>query len=51
MKQLPYASAVGILMYEQVCNRHDIAYAIRVLERFQSNRGMDRWRAVKKVIR
>ena len=41
MKNIPYASAVGSLMYAQVCTRPDIAYAVGVLGRYQSNPGMD----------
>ena len=41
MKNTPYASAVGSLMYAQVCTRPDIAYAIVVLGLYQSNLGMD----------
>uniref|UniRef100_A0A2N9IWZ4 Integrase catalytic domain-containing protein n=1 Tax=Fagus sylvatica TaxID=28930 RepID=A0A2N9IWZ4_FAGSY len=33
MKKIPYASAVGSLMYAQVCTRPDIAFAISVLGR------------------
>uniref|UniRef100_A0A2N9IDU9 Integrase catalytic domain-containing protein n=1 Tax=Fagus sylvatica TaxID=28930 RepID=A0A2N9IDU9_FAGSY len=51
MKKIPYASAVGSLMYAQVCTRPDIAFAISVLGRFQSDPGMDHWRAAKKVLR
>ena len=51
MKNIPYASAVGSLMYAQVCTRPNIAYAVGVLGRYQSNPGMDHWRAVKKVMR
>ncbi|RVW47187.1 Retrovirus-related Pol polyprotein from transposon TNT 1-94 [Vitis vinifera] len=28
MKNIPYASAVGSLMYAQVCTRPDIAFAV-----------------------
>ena len=38
-------------MYAQVCTRLDIAFAISVLGRFQSDPGMDHWRAAKKVLR
>ena len=31
MKNIPYASAIGSLMYAQVCTRPDIAYAVGVL--------------------
>ena len=51
MKNIPYASTVGSLIYAQVCTRPDIAYAIGVLERYQSNPGMDHWRAAKKFMR
>ena len=51
MKNIPYASAIGSLMHAQVCIRPDIAYAVGVLERYQSNPGMDHWRAAKNVMR
>lgn len=51
MKKYPYASAVGSLMYAQVCTRPDIAYAVSVLSRFQSNPGKEHWQAAKKVMR
>ena len=49
MKNIPYASAVGSLMYAQVCTRPDIAFAVGTLG--QSNPGIDHWKAAKKVIR
>ena len=51
MKNIPYASAVGSIMYAQVCTRPDIAYAVGVLGRYQSNPGIDHWKAAKKVLR
>ena len=51
MKNIPYASVVGSLLYAQVCTRPDIAYAVGVLGRYQSNPGVDHWRAAKKVMR
>lgn len=51
MKNTPYASAVGSLMYAQVCTRPDIAFAVSVLSRFQSNPGPEHWKAAKKVMR
>ncbi|XP_043703078.1 secreted RxLR effector protein 161-like [Telopea speciosissima] len=50
MKDKPYASAVGSLMYAQVCTRPDIAFAVGVLGRFQSNVGLAHWTAAKKVM-
>ncbi|KAH9291902.1 hypothetical protein KI387_042909 [Taxus chinensis] len=37
MSQVPYASAVGSLMYAMVCTRLDIAHAVGVVRRFMSN--------------
>ncbi|RVW28388.1 Retrovirus-related Pol polyprotein from transposon TNT 1-94 [Vitis vinifera] len=51
MKNIPYASTVGSLMYAQVCTRPDIAFAVGMLGRYQSNPGKDHWKAGKKVIR
>ena len=51
MKNIPYASVVGSLMYAQVCTRPDIAFIVGMLGRYQSNPGMDHWRAAKKVMR
>ncbi len=51
LKNIPYASAIGSLMYAQVCTRPDIAYAVSVLSRFQSNPGHEHWKAAKKVMR
>ncbi|XP_050908209.1 secreted RxLR effector protein 161-like [Lathyrus oleraceus] len=51
MKNILYASVVESLMYAQVCTRPDIAFAVGILGRYQSNPGMDHWKAVKKVLR
>ena len=37
MKNIPYALAIGTLMYAQVCTRPEIAFVVGVLERYQSN--------------
>lgn len=34
MSKIPYASAVGILMYAMVCTRIDIAHSMGVVSRF-----------------
>eukprot|EP00253_Pinus_taeda_P006104 PITA_06104 len=51
MSRVPYASAVGSLMYVMVCTRSDIAHAMGVLSRFMSKPGKEHWRAVKRVFR
>nr|KYP41104.1 Retrovirus-related Pol polyprotein from transposon TNT 1-94 [Cajanus cajan] len=40
MQKIPYASAVGSLMYAQVCTRPDIAFIVGVLGRYLSIPGM-----------
>ena len=41
MKNISYASVVGSLMYAQVCTRPNIAFVVRMLERYQSNPGIN----------
>ena len=51
MKTIPYASAIGSLMYAQVCTRPNIAFIVNALGRYLSNPGHDHWVATKKVMR
>ena len=51
MQKIPYASAVGSLIYAQVCMHPDIAFTVGVLGRYLSNPEMDHWKAVKRVMR
>ena len=37
MSKVPYASAVGSLMYAMVCTRPDIAYSVGVVSKFLAN--------------
>lgn len=51
MKNVPYASLIGSLMYAQVYTRPDISFAVNMLSRYQSNPGLEHWVAGKKVLR
>ena len=51
MEAIPYASVVGSLIYVQTCTRPDISFAVGMLGRYQSNHGLDYWKAAKKVLR
>jgi hypothetical protein len=51
MENVPYASAVGSLMYAQVCTRPDLAFATGVFSRYQKNLGWAHWIGVKKSLR
>lgn len=49
--RVPYASAIGSLMYAMMCTRPDICYVVSLVSRFQSNPGQTHWRAVKRILR
>ena len=50
MRRVPYASAVGSLMYAMMCTRLDICYEIGIVSRYQSNTGLAHWIAVKHIL-
>ena len=41
MSSIPYASAVGSIMYAMLCTRPDVAYALGIVSRFQADPGED----------
>ena len=45
MRDFPYASACGSLMYAMVATHLDIAHGVGVLSRYMSNRGRSHWQA------
>ena len=49
MRHVPYASAVGSLMY--ACTRLDICYVVGIVSRYQSNHGKEHWIAVKHILK
>ena len=51
MLKVPYASAVGSIMYAMVCTRPDIAQAVSVVSRYMANPGKEHWMAVKWILR
>ncbi|XP_047319525.1 secreted RxLR effector protein 161-like [Impatiens glandulifera] len=51
MSHVPYASAVGSLMYAMVCTRPDLAHAVSVVSRFMGDPGKEHWKAVKRIFR
>ena len=51
MSRVPYASAVGSLMYAMVCTRPDLAHAVSVVSRFTGQPGKEHWQAVKRIFR
>ncbi|GJZ52262.1 retrotransposon protein, putative, ty1-copia subclass [Tanacetum coccineum] len=51
MQNVPYASAVGSIMYAVRCTRPDVAFAQNITSRFQQNPGEAHWTAVKNILK
>jgi hypothetical protein len=51
MKNVPYQSAIGSLMYAMLGTRPDIAYAVGAVSQYCSNPGRGHWTAVKRILR
>ncbi|KAK0596640.1 hypothetical protein LWI29_017641 [Acer saccharum] len=50
MRRVPYASAVGSLMYAMLCTRPDIWFTMGVTSTYQSNPRLDHWVLVKTIL-
>nr|GEU35065.1 retrovirus-related Pol polyprotein from transposon TNT 1-94 [Tanacetum cinerariifolium] len=51
MSKVPYANAVGSLMYLMVCTRPDISYAVSIVSKYLANPGKNYWEAVKWILK
>jgi hypothetical protein len=51
MNKIPYASAIGSIMYAMLCTRPDVAHAISLTSRYQSDPGLEHWTAVKNILK
>ncbi|GJY44631.1 hypothetical protein Tco_0432844 [Tanacetum coccineum] len=51
MQNIPYASAIGSIMYVVRCTRPDVAFAQNITKRFQQNLGDAHWTAVKNILK
>ena len=51
MANLPYLNAVGTLQYLATTTRPDISFTVGVLARFNSNPGIQHWKAVQHLFR
>ena len=49
MSIIPYASAIGSIMYAMLSTRPYVALAISLTNHFQSNPGKEHWNAVKNI--
>ena len=50
MANVPYANAVGCLMYAMVLTRPDIAHVVSVFSRYMAQPEKDRWKVVKWIL-
>ncbi|GKE13851.1 hypothetical protein Tco_1421428 [Tanacetum coccineum] len=51
MQNVPYAPAVGSIMYAVRCTRPDVAFTQNITSRFQQNPGEPHWTAVKNILK
>ena len=51
MRGIPYASAVGSLIYAMLCTRPDICFAVGMVSRYQSKPGEEHWIVVKHILK
>ena len=51
MNVIPYASAIGSIMYAMICTRPDVSYALSVTSRYQADPGEGHWTAVKNILK
>ncbi|KAK8525315.1 hypothetical protein V6N12_014010 [Hibiscus sabdariffa] len=51
MSQIPYALAIGSIMYAMICTRPDLSYALSMTRRYQANPGEGHWTAVKNILK
>ncbi|GJR62159.1 hypothetical protein Tco_1504321 [Tanacetum coccineum] len=51
MKGIPYASAVGSIMYAVRCTRPDVAFSQNLTSRYQQNPGERYWTAIKNILK
>ena len=51
MRQVPYTSTMGSLMYAMFCTRPDIHYSVSISSQYQSNPRPKNWQAVKHILK
>lgn len=51
MKNIPYMSLVGNVLYVSLCTRPDISYSVNCVSRFCKNPGQNHWIAGKRILR
>ena len=50
MAKVPYALAVGSLMYVMIVTKSDIAFAMGIVSQYMANLGKRHWKAIKCIM-
>ena len=50
MTSVPFASAIGSIMYAMICTSPDVPFMLSISSRYQSDPGMGHWTAVKNIL-
>jgi hypothetical protein len=51
MRVIPYASAIGFIMYAMLCKHPYVSYALSAMSRYQSNYGDAHWTIIKNILK
>ena len=51
MSRIPYAQAIGSIMYSMLSTRSNISFSLNITSRFQANYGEEHWTAVKNILK
>ncbi|GKA92531.1 hypothetical protein Tco_0814456 [Tanacetum coccineum] len=51
MSRVPYALAIGSIMYDMTYTRRDVTFALSMVSRHQQNPGEGHWTAVKNILK
>nr|GEU53145.1 retrotransposon protein, putative, Ty1-copia subclass [Tanacetum cinerariifolium] len=51
ISRVPYASAVGSIIYAMTCTRPDVSFALSMVSRNQQNPGEGYWTAIKNILK
>jgi hypothetical protein len=51
MRAIPYASAIGSIIYAMICTHPDVSYDLSDMSKYQSNYGHAHWTIVKNILK
>jgi hypothetical protein len=51
MSKVPYASAIGSIIYAMIGTRPDVSYALSAMSKYQSDPGESHWTVVENILK